>query len=114
MEREFILARIRELLEERDWPLSRLTEKTTLNYGVVNSWFNSKSKFPSLKSLCEVCDAFGISLSAFFAPLVGECPDKRAKVCRLLYEINNEQLEVAENLIKAFIKNNAALSDDIL
>lgn len=109
MELEFILTRIKTLLAERNWTLRNLTKNTTLSYGLINSWFNKKKiKYPSLKSICEICDAFKISLSEFFIENKKDVEDKRSKIFSMLYEIDVSQLEVVESLVKAFIINKSS------
>ena len=61
-----VLARIKQLRDERGWSDYQLAEYSSLPKSTISSWYQ-KNLVPSPVSLEKVCDAFGITLSQFFA-----------------------------------------------
>ena len=61
-----VLARIKQLRDERGWSDYQLAEYSSLHKSTISSWYQ-KNLVPSPVSLEKVCDAFGITLSQFFA-----------------------------------------------
>jgi transcriptional regulator with XRE-family HTH domain len=61
-----VLTRIRELCNERNWTIYRLSKEADMSYSTLNNLF-SRNNSPSVPTLQRVCDGFGISLSQFFA-----------------------------------------------
>lgn len=61
-----VLDRILELRLERNWTEYRLSEESGIAQTTISSWF-SKNITPSVPSLINICKAFNITLSEFFA-----------------------------------------------
>ena len=61
-----ILAVITENREARGWTEYQLAERSGLPQSTISSWYR-KNMIPSIPSLEKVCNAFGITLSQFFA-----------------------------------------------
>lgn len=61
-----VLARIKQLRDERGWSDYQLAERSSLPKSTISSWYQ-KNLVPSPISLEKVCEAFGITLSQFFA-----------------------------------------------
>ena len=60
------IKRIKELMEERNWTTYRLIKNSNLPPATVSNIFN-RNTIPSIPTLEIICDAFGITLSQFFA-----------------------------------------------
>ena len=52
--------------EARGWTEYQLAERSGLPQSTISSWFQ-KCLTPSFSSLEKICDAFGLTLSQFFA-----------------------------------------------
>ncbi len=65
MEQNYTLTRIRELLEQRNWSLYKLSQEANIPYSSLNSLFQ-KNNQPTLTTLEKICIGFHISVSEFF------------------------------------------------
>ena len=63
---EFVLKQIKNLCNERNWSLYRLSMESSIPYSTLNNLFR-RGNVPSINTLCKICDAFRISLSEFFS-----------------------------------------------
>ena len=63
---EFVLKQIKNLCNERNWSLYRLSMESSIPYSTLNNLFR-RGNVPSISTLCKICDAFHMSLSEFFA-----------------------------------------------
>ena len=63
---EFVLKQIKNLCNERNWSLYRLSMESSIPYSTLNNLFR-RGNVPSINTLCKICDAFHMSLSEFFA-----------------------------------------------
>lgn len=61
-----VTERIMELMQERGWSEYRLRKEANLPASTIANIFH-RNTVPSLYTLESICDAFGISLSQFFA-----------------------------------------------
>ena len=61
-----ILSMIRQNREARGWTEYQLAERAGLPQSTISSWYK-KGMTPSFSSLEKICDAFGLTLSQFFA-----------------------------------------------
>jgi transcriptional regulator with XRE-family HTH domain len=61
-----VLLHILELRNRRGWTEWRLAEESGLKQSTISTWYQ-KRQLPKLPSLQKICDAFGITLSRFFA-----------------------------------------------
>ena len=61
-----ILGMIRKNREARGWTEYQLAERAGLPQSTISSWYK-KGMTPSVASLEKVCEAFGLTLSQFFA-----------------------------------------------
>ncbi len=61
-----VLEKITFYREQKNWTEYQLAEKSGLTQSTISSWYRKKI-IPSIQSLEKVCDAFGITLSQFFA-----------------------------------------------
>lgn len=60
-----VLERILELKNERGWSLYKLADEAGLPQSTVANMFPRKT-LPSLYTLSQICEAFGITMSEFF------------------------------------------------
>lgn len=77
------LERIRQLLRERGWTVYKLSKVSGVSQSTLSNMFN-RNNDPSISTLEDICGAFGITLSQFFAN-EGE-----------LVALNKEQAEMLE------------------
>lgn len=61
-----ILGKITALRERRSWTIWRLAEESGVDQSTISAWY-SKGRSPSIASLEKICEAFGITMSQFFA-----------------------------------------------
>ena len=61
-----ILGMIRKNRETRGWTEYQLAERSGLPQSTISSWYK-KGMTPSFSSLEKICEAFGLTLSQFFA-----------------------------------------------
>ena len=74
-----ILGLIRKNREARGWTEYQLAERSGLPQSTISSWYK-KGMTPSFSSLEKICEAFGLTLSQFFADgedRVALTPDQR-------------------------------------
>ena len=57
---------IRQNREAHGWTEYQLAERSGLPQSTISSWYK-KGMTPSFSSLEKICDAFGLTLSQFFA-----------------------------------------------
>lgn len=61
-----ILGLIQKNREARGWTEYQLAERSGLPQSTISSWYK-KGMTPSFSSLEKICEAFGLTLSQFFA-----------------------------------------------
>lgn len=61
-----VLARIKELMKQRNWTNYRLAKKTNKQVNQISDMFKRQT-IPSIATLEGICDAFEITMSEFFA-----------------------------------------------
>lgn len=69
-----ILKRINDLRKARGWTVYKLAEESMVAQSTISNMFTRKT-LPSLYTLNQICEAFGITMSEFFddsAPLSDE------------------------------------------
>ena len=65
MKEEYVLQKIKELLDERRWTLYRLAKEAKVSYSTLSNTFQ-RNNVPSIPTMIRVCEGFGITLSQFF------------------------------------------------
>lgn len=65
MREEYVLHKIKELLDERGWTLYRLAKEAEVSYSTLSNTFQ-RNNVPSIPTMIRVCEGFGITLSQFF------------------------------------------------
>ena len=61
-----VLTRIYEERRKRGWTEYQLAKNAGMRQSTISSWYG-QNLTPSLPSLEKICDAFGITLAAFFS-----------------------------------------------
>lgn len=54
--------RLKELRNEKGWSQQKLAEKTGLSFNAITKIEQGLAKYPTLKTLVKIADAFGISI----------------------------------------------------
>jgi len=60
------LERIRKLLDDRKWSMYKLSKLSGVSQSTLSNLF-ARNNDPSISTLEDICKAFGITLSQFFA-----------------------------------------------
>ena len=61
-----VIAKISNLMKEREWSAYKLADEAALTPSTVANMF-SRGTVPTIYTLQQICDAFGITLSEFFS-----------------------------------------------
>jgi len=61
-----VMARVIQLMEERNWTQNELVKKSGIKQSTVSSWWHSDYA-PNISSIEKLCKAFGITLTQFFS-----------------------------------------------
>lgn len=103
-EKNFILTRIQQFLNERGWTIYRLAKEADLAYSSLNNIF-VRNTVPSVITLEKICSGLQISLTQFF--------DEQTTVTELSDILNDDEREVIamyrnlnnndKDLLKAFL-----------
>ena len=110
MKMNYALSRIKELLDDRNWTVYRLSKESGVPYSSLNSLIN-KNNYPTIPTLEKICGAFKISLSEFFlnSPRPVNHIDYLSKEELNLIEVyrvsDNKNKEIIKNIVEA-LKNN--------
>lgn len=65
MTKEYVVYKITQLLEERNWTSYRLAKESGICESTLNNFF-SRGSIPSIPTLMKICKGFGITMSDFF------------------------------------------------
>ncbi len=87
-----VLEKINYYRQQKGWSEYYLAERSSIPQSTINSW-NKKNYIPSISSLEKICDAFGITLSQFFAdnePLT--LTESQKKLIKAAEHLDAEQL----------------------
>ena len=93
-------ARIRELMEERQWSEYRLALASGLSQSTISNIFK-RNTVPSVATLEAICAAFGTSLAQFFAEgrLVELTAEQQEMFAAWLLTLTKPQKEALQQLI---------------
>lgn len=100
-------ARLRELMEERNWSEYRLAIASGLSQSTVANIFN-RNTTPSVATLESICSGLGITLAQFFAEgeLV-ELTREQQEMFSAWSSLSRDQKEVLAQLIRVMKQSNA-------
>lgn len=100
-----ILATIARYRQERGWSEYRLSEKSGISQSTISTWYR-KNMNPTIASLEKICDAYGITLSQFFAEgqEAVNLTESQAKLIHEWAKLDAEQQEAVSTLIAVMQK----------
>lgn len=97
-----VLERVLQLKEQRGWTEYRLSEESGIAQTTISSWFR-KNVNPSISSLENICKAFNITMSEFFAfentPV--SLTDKQKSMLENWNKLNEYQQDLLLKLLKS-------------
>ena len=91
--------RIIELRMERHWSEYQLAEKSGIGQSTISSWTRTKS-MPTVPKLEKICNAFGITLSQFFADKEERTVSLSPVQQEMLHNFDRLTPEQQENLLR--------------
>lgn len=97
-------ARLRELLKARGWSEYRLAIKCGLSESTVSNIYR-RGTYPTIPTLEQICDGFGITLAQFFAE--GEMVETTPELKRVFdgwVLLTPKQKEAVLTLIESYNK----------
>ena len=96
-----VLTTIAIYREARGWSEYQLAERSGLPQSTISSWYR-KNLIPTLPSLRKICDAFGITLSQFFAEgdVAVSLTASQKKLLKSWSRLNQEQQHAIITLIE--------------
>lgn len=97
-----ILGKITKLREERDWSLYKLAEEAGITQSTLANMFYRKT-MPSINTLKQICDAFGITLSEFFN-CSNSNDDKEFELLSQFRELNDSNKKLIIEIAKTIKK----------
>ena len=105
--RTLILKRVNEICENNHISYCELSNRLNLTSGAVYQWFHMPDRMPSLISIIDMCDIFGLSLSEFFEE---DTIDKQTNMERRMLEgVRKLSIGTSEcllSLIEQLVKDN--------
>ncbi len=98
-----VIKRISDLTEERGWSTYKLAQKSGLSTSTIANIYR-RNTVPSLSTLETLCNAFGISLSQFFAEDANAIPltPAQKEMFDKWANLTPTQKEIIEKLIQEF------------
>ena len=98
-----VIKRISDLTEERGWSTYKLAQKSGLSTSTIANIYR-RNTVPSLSTLETLCNAFGISLSQFFAEDTNAIPltPAQKEMFDKWANLTPTQKEIIEKLIQEF------------
>jgi len=102
MKEEYVLKKVTELRNKRDWSLYRLAKEAGISYSTLNNSFH-RNNVPSVSTLMRICDGFGITLSEFFDESGSELKQLTVSDQRLLTDFHKLPRD-DKNLLTAYLQ----------
>lgn len=98
-----IIKRITDLTNERGWSTYKLAQKSGLSSSTIANIYR-RHTVPSLSTLEIICDAFGITLSQFFAEDTDAVPltPEQKEMFDKWVNLTPSQKEIIEKIIQEF------------
>lgn len=98
-----VIKRINELTAERGWSTYKLAQKSGLSSSTIANIYR-RNTVPSLSTLETLCDAFGITLSQFFAEDTNAVPltPEQKEMFDKWSNLTPSQKEIIEKIIQEF------------
>ena len=99
-----ILEKIKELKDERGWSVYRLADEAGLKQSTVANMF-ARNTCPSIATLQQLCNAFGITLAEFFAMDENKNTDE-IKLLSNYRKLSKTNKNIVISLIEILNRNN--------
>lgn len=99
-----ILERIEELRKKRNWSVYKLAEESGLTQSALSNMFSRKT-MPSIATLTQLCEAFGISLAEFFNYTQNNLSTEESILISNFKKLSNEDKILVNNLIETIINS---------
>lgn len=97
-----ILEKINKLRLERGWSVYKLAEESGLTQSTIANMFSRKT-MPSISTLTQICNAFGISLSEFFSDNKNELNDEEFLLLANFRKLSEKDKNTIKSLISSLI-----------
>lgn len=95
-----ILKKIDSMRNERGWSVNNLAMEAMLTQSTLNNLYKRGSE-PKLSTLRAICNAFGVTLSEFFAEDADDMRERSARLdSALVAEIKSMTCEQKDALLK--------------
>lgn len=94
--------RIKELMDERGWTMYMLSKKSGISQTALANMYKRNTE-PTIPTLEAICNAFGITLSQFFAVnQMIELTEEQKQLFDCWISLEPEQKELLLKIIKSF------------
>ena len=97
-----VLKRINDLRFERGWTIYKLAEEAMVSQSTMSNMFTRKT-MPSLYTLNQICEAFGITMSEFFND--GKEISEETKLLSVFRELDEKDRKTVIALSEILRKN---------
>lgn len=98
-----VLERINELRKNRGWSIYKLAEESGITQSTLANMFTRKSN-PSIPTLIQLCEAFGITLSQFFDDKEIKYSDDELMLLSNYKKLNEKEKHIINSLIDNILK----------
>lgn len=98
-----VLNKIKELKDEKGWSVYRLADEAGLTQSTVANMF-ARQTYPSITTLQQICSAFGITLTEFFA-LEDNSKKDEIELLSSYRKLSNRDKQIVLNLVKSMNDN---------
>ena len=98
-----VLKRIDDLRIQRNWTIYRLADEAGITQSTIANMFSRKT-LPSLSTLQQLCNAFGISLAEFFTPAEEFADNGEFLLIANYRKLSSRDKKVVKDLITSLLK----------
>lgn len=98
-----ILNRINQLRKSRNWSIYKLAEESGITQSTLSNMFSRKT-MPSISTLKQLCDAFGISLSEFFDYESKDFSKEESLLISKYKKLSEQEKIIVQNLLDSILK----------
>ena len=97
-----ILERINELRNKRGWSIYKLAEEAGITQSTLANMF-SRQTLPSLTTLKQLCEAFGITMAEFFECNSKTFSDEEQLIISYYRKLSQSEKEVITKLLESIL-----------
>ncbi len=101
--KNYVLERIEQLKNQRGWSIYKLAEEAGMTQSTLTNMF-ARDSFPSISSLEQICDAFGITLSEFFDDGGKELSSEEHLLLANFKKLSKRDKSMIQDLIASMLK----------